>query len=72
MCVLCILFSHLILDSVHSSARLFFGRGALMAKALGTTPEEEHRPGLASLARVSDDVIVKAHSCSHITPCFSK
>jgi mRNA turnover protein 4 len=33
------------------SARLFFGRGALMAKALGTTPEEEHRPGLAPLAR---------------------
>ncbi|KAI0304473.1 ribosomal protein L10-domain-containing protein [Multifurca ochricompacta] len=32
------------------SARLFFGRGALMAKALGTTPEEEHRPGLAPLA----------------------
>ena len=24
-----------------------------MAKALGTTPEEEHRPGLAPLARVS-------------------
>ena len=31
-----------------------------MAKALGTTPEEEHRPGLALLARVSDDVIIKA------------
>ncbi|KAI0283917.1 ribosomal protein L10-domain-containing protein [Russula aff. rugulosa BPL654] len=30
------------------SARLFFGRGALMAKALvRTTPEEEYRPGLA-------------------------
>lgn len=25
-----------------------------MAKALGTTPEEECRPGLAPLARVSD------------------
>jgi len=32
------------------SARLFFSRGAVMAKALGTTPGEEHRPGLAKLA----------------------
>ncbi|KAI1794887.1 mRNA turnover protein 4-like protein, partial [Ganoderma leucocontextum] len=32
------------------TARLFFGRGAVMAKALGTTPEEEHRPGLRALA----------------------
>ncbi|KZV63490.1 hypothetical protein PENSPDRAFT_691611 [Peniophora sp. CONT] len=32
------------------SARLFFGRGAVMAKALGTTPEEEHAPGLSLLA----------------------
>jgi len=32
-----------------------------MAKALGATPEEEHRPGLALLARVSDSVIIKAH-----------
>ena len=39
---------------MYSSARLYFGRGALMAKALGTTPEEEYRPGLAPLARVSD------------------
>jgi mRNA turnover protein 4 len=43
---------------MHSSARLFFGRGALMAKALGTTPEEEHRPGLAPLARVSDNFTI--------------
>jgi len=49
---------HLILHSVCSSARLFFGRGALMAKALGTTPEEEHRPGLAPLTRVSADAII--------------
>jgi mRNA turnover protein 4 len=28
-----------------------------MAKALGTTPEEEHRPGLALLAKVSDRTI---------------
>lgn len=28
-----------------------------MAKALGTTPEEECRPGLAPLARVSDNSI---------------
>jgi len=32
------------------SARIFFGRGAVMAKALGTTPEEEHRLGLHKLA----------------------
>ena len=42
---------------MYSSARLYFGRGALMAKALGTTPEEECRPGLAPLARVSDNSI---------------
>jgi hypothetical protein len=29
-----------------------------MAKALGTTPEEEYRPGLAPLARVSDYSII--------------
>ncbi|EIW81014.1 hypothetical protein CONPUDRAFT_123878 [Coniophora puteana RWD-64-598 SS2] len=33
------------------SARIFFGRGAVMAKALGTTVEEEHRPGLHKLAK---------------------
>ncbi|KJA23992.1 hypothetical protein HYPSUDRAFT_39112 [Hypholoma sublateritium FD-334 SS-4] len=32
------------------SARMFFGRGAVMAKALGTTAEEEHRTGLSKLA----------------------
>ncbi|KAG5638712.1 hypothetical protein H0H81_010694 [Sphagnurus paluster] len=32
------------------SARIFFGRGAVMAKALGATPEEEHRAGLHKLA----------------------
>ena len=36
----------------NSSARMFFGRGAVMAKALGTTPEEEHRIGLSKLAAV--------------------
>lgn len=35
-----------------STARIFFGRGAVMAKALGTTPAEEHRPGLHKLAKV--------------------
>lgn len=35
-----------------SSARIFFGRSAVMAKALGTTPEEEHRLGLHKLAKV--------------------
>lgn len=33
------------------TARMFFGRGAVMAKALGTTPEEEHRMGLHKLAQ---------------------
>ncbi|KAI0357474.1 mRNA turnover protein 4-like protein [Trametes cingulata] len=33
------------------TARIFFGRGAVMAKALGTTPEQEHRPGLHKLAQ---------------------
>ncbi|KAF9468513.1 ribosomal protein L10-domain-containing protein [Collybia nuda] len=33
------------------SARIFFGRSAVMAKALGTTPEEEHRQGLYKLAK---------------------
>lgn len=35
-----------------SSARIFFGRGAVMAKALGTTPEEEHKLGLHKIAQV--------------------
>ncbi|KAF8172044.1 ribosomal protein L10-domain-containing protein [Mycena galopus ATCC 62051] len=33
------------------SARIFFGRSAVMAKALGTTPEEEHRLGIHKLAK---------------------
>ncbi|KAJ7644022.1 ribosomal protein L10-domain-containing protein [Roridomyces roridus] len=33
------------------SARIFFGRSAVMAKALGTTPEEEHRMGIHKLAK---------------------
>ncbi|KAL7280144.1 mRNA turnover protein 4-like protein [Trametes coccinea BRFM310] len=33
------------------TARIFFGRGAVMAKALGTTPEEEHKLGLHKLAK---------------------
>jgi mRNA turnover protein 4 len=33
------------------SARIFFGKGAVMAKALGTTPEEEHRLGISKLAQ---------------------
>ena len=35
-----------------SSARIFCGRGAVMAKALGTTPEEEHKLGLHKVAQV--------------------
>ncbi|KAJ7095776.1 ribosomal protein L10-domain-containing protein [Mycena belliarum] len=33
------------------TARIFFGRSAVMAKALGTTPEEEHRLGIHKLAK---------------------
>ncbi|KAF8627420.1 hypothetical protein AX17_006235 [Amanita inopinata Kibby_2008] len=33
------------------SARIFFGRGAVMAKALGVTPEDEHRTGIHKLAQ---------------------
>ncbi|RDB17835.1 mRNA turnover protein 4 [Hypsizygus marmoreus] len=33
------------------SARIFFGRSAVMAKALGATPEEEHRAGIHKLAK---------------------
>jgi hypothetical protein len=42
-----------------------------MAKALGTTPEEEHRPGLAPLARVSDSFIIN-HKIIPISTLFSK
>ena len=31
---------------------MFFGRGAVMAKALGTSPEEEYKLGLHKLAQV--------------------
>ncbi|KAF8895354.1 hypothetical protein BD779DRAFT_1499018 [Infundibulicybe gibba] len=33
------------------SARIFFGRSAVMAKALGVTPEEEHRLGIHKLSK---------------------
>ncbi|TFK24998.1 hypothetical protein FA15DRAFT_669053 [Coprinopsis marcescibilis] len=33
------------------SARIFFGRGAVMAKALGTTEAEEHAKGIHQLAK---------------------
>ncbi|KAK1226298.1 mRNA turnover and ribosome assembly protein [Marasmius sp. AFHP31] len=33
------------------TARIFFSRSALLAKALGTTPEEEHRMGIHKLAQ---------------------
>nr|GAT43625.1 predicted protein [Mycena chlorophos] len=33
------------------SARIFFGRSAVMAKALGATPEEECRMGISKLAK---------------------
>lgn len=37
---------------VISTARIFFAKGKVMAKALGTTPEEEHRLGIHKLAKV--------------------
>ncbi|EJC98948.1 uncharacterized protein FOMMEDRAFT_113538 [Fomitiporia mediterranea MF3/22] len=33
------------------SARIFFGRCAVVAKALGSTPEEEYKPGLYNIAK---------------------
>ncbi|KAJ6563538.1 ribosomal protein L10-domain-containing protein [Mycena sp. CBHHK59/15] len=33
------------------TARIFFGRSAVMAKALGATPEEEHRLGIHKLGK---------------------
>ncbi|KAJ7288219.1 ribosomal protein L10-domain-containing protein [Mycena rebaudengoi] len=33
------------------TARIFFGRSAVMAKALGITPEEEHRTGIHKLGK---------------------
>ena len=41
----------------YSSARIFFGRAAVMAKALGTSVEEEHRNGLHKLAQVRPNLI---------------
>lgn len=51
-------YSFLIPKYLISSARMFFGRGAVMAKALGTTVEEEHRLGLSKLATV------RSHPCT--------
>ena len=33
------------------TARIFLGKGAVMAKALGSTPEDEHRKGISKLAQ---------------------
>lgn len=34
------------------SSRFFFGKNRVMAKALGGTPEEEYKPGVAPIAEV--------------------
>jgi mRNA turnover protein 4 len=34
-------------------SRFFFGKNRVMAKALGTTPEEEYKEGLSAIAKVS-------------------
>lgn len=36
-----------------STARIFLGRGAVMAKALGSSIEDEHREGLHRLSKVA-------------------
>lgn len=33
-------------------SRFFFGKNRVMAKALGTTPEEEYKDGLSGIAKV--------------------
>lgn len=38
-----------------------------MAKALGTTPEEEYRMGLHKLAKVSVDVFTGLFTCSTLS-----
>ncbi|ORX62781.1 hypothetical protein DM01DRAFT_1403228 [Hesseltinella vesiculosa] len=38
-------------NDLKSTSRLFLGRNRVMAKALGTTPEEEYKEGLAGLAK---------------------
>jgi hypothetical protein len=58
----------LVLILVRSTARMFFGRGAVMAKALGTTPEEEHRTGLHHLAKVRVTPYVCLNHISRSTP----
>lgn len=46
-----------------SSARMYFGRGALMAKALGSTPEDEHRPGISKLTPVRTFIFAPSIPC---------
>ncbi|KAI8074125.1 ribosomal protein L10-domain-containing protein [Gongronella butleri] len=38
-------------NELKASSRLFLGRNRVMAKALGTTPEEEYKEGVAGLAK---------------------
>ena len=53
VCELISIAAFFIFKKFHSSARIVFGRGTVMAKALGTTPEEEHRLGASKLAKVT-------------------
>jgi mRNA turnover protein 4 len=34
-------------------SRFFYGKNRVMAKALGTTPEEEYKEGLSAIAKVN-------------------
>lgn len=43
------------------TGRFFFGKGKVMAKALGETVETEYQEGLAKLAKVSIHLFIYAH-----------
>lgn len=53
----------------HSSARIFLGRCSLMAKGLGTTPEEEHKPGLHKMAKVRVFILTDGISSDFLPSC---
>lgn len=44
------------------TGRFFYGKGKVMAKALGETPETEYQDGLAKLAKVGRTRVWKADS----------
>lgn len=36
-----------------NDSRFFYGKNRVMAKALGTTPEEEYKEGISGIAKVN-------------------